>query len=173
MKCGSYHILYLIAVPVQIPLMTVLMRFLMKVTELYRSDKETMSVWVLNHNFGVWQNLNPTRCRYFPFQRNTYPITVLGYKYCMHSFFEIAVVIKNASCFWRNVLNVFKSCQCLLYIHPLWVSVGIWRLLFNLVFHDLFKRDNTNLKEKQQSTFSKINNNYCCPSNVTQVKNWL
>ena len=44
MKCGSYHILYLIAVPVQIPLMTVLMRFLMKVTELYRSDKETMSV---------------------------------------------------------------------------------------------------------------------------------
>ena len=30
-----------------------------------------------------------------------------------------------------------------------------YSVLFNLFFHDLFKRDNTNLKEKQQSTFSK------------------
>ena len=44
MKCGSYHIWYLIAVSVQIPLMTVLMRFLMKFKERYRSDEETVSV---------------------------------------------------------------------------------------------------------------------------------
>ena len=61
----------------------------------YRSDEETMSVWVLNYMFGLWQNLNPTRGRDFPFQRSTYPINVLGYKYCMYSLIEITVVIEN------------------------------------------------------------------------------
>ena len=93
MKCGSYHILYLIAVPVQIPLMTVLMRFLMKVTVIEVMKKQCLCV--LNHMFGLWQNLNPTRGRNFPFQRSTYPITELGYKYCMYSLIEITVVIKN------------------------------------------------------------------------------
>ena len=94
MKCGSYHIWYLIAVSVQIPLMTVLMRFLMKFKERYRSDEETVSVWVLNHIFDVWQNLNPTRGRDFSFQRNTYPITVMVITAVCILFFEITLVIK-------------------------------------------------------------------------------
>ena len=71
-----------------------------------------MSVRVLNHIFGLWQNLKPTRGRDFLFQRNTYPIT--GYKYCRYSVIEVTVVINVVIV----VLNVFKSCQLFYTVIP-------------------------------------------------------